>query len=353
MKQGAPQNVVDSQISDQAHTNGQTSNHAKPSLSNPMIESQPRPAATIDLFNRMPAAGKDLDLKKLGEIRPSRTNEIFAGLRGKSGDLVEGQKVLAEAQTAKALIIPLRPNSDIAPIGTPGSSDKVGGGGAAGNTIGVNYEIESATDEKIIVQVKTGNLETGAQAADQSGSDAPTIGSEGDIQTVGLSFADNLIAAASKKAANPESLTRASELNRAVFEQIEPRILGLIGSTQTGVDKRVLKMRLNPAELGAVEITLEKNSSGSISAHFQTENEKTRQILSESLMQLRASLENSGWHVGNLNISCGASSNGEGGTESQSQNFGKAEDRSALTTGSGGDSSNEGEKEDRLVNLRA
>jgi flagellar hook-length control protein FliK len=69
-----------------------------------------------------------------------------------------------------------------------------------------------------------------------------------------------------------------------------------------------MKMRLHPAELGAVEISLERNSSGALSAHFTTENEGARQALTNNLDQLRDSLQKSGWQVGQLDVSSNSSS---------------------------------------------
>jgi flagellar hook-length control protein FliK len=67
-------------------------------------------------------------------------------------------------------------------------------------------------------------------------------------------------------------------------------------------------MRLHPAELGTVEISLERSSSGTLTAHFRTENEGARQALTNNLEQLRDSLQKSGWQVGQLDVSSNQSS---------------------------------------------
>ena len=115
-----------------------------------------------------------------------------------------------------------------------------------------------------------------------------------------------------------------------------------------------MKMRLHPAELGNVEITLEKNSSGAITARFQTESEQTRQILDQGLEHLRTALEHAGFQVAELHISHDASLAAGGDAQKNSpQNFGRAEQRSAPDGGPDGVLTNEDEHNDRLVNLRA
>lgn len=139
-----------------------------------------------------------------------------------------------------------------------------------------------------------------------------------------------------------------------VFDQVEPRLLELISLNQKDPEKRALKMRLSPADLGMVEITVERNEAGRINAHFQTESQATREILNESLVQLRDSLEKSGVQVGEIDISCTTlSSNGNEGRGKERQEFGSAEDQPGGTTDFDGISQTEDDKQDRLLNLRA
>jgi hypothetical protein len=146
-----------------------------------------------------------------------------------------------------------------------------------------------------------------------------------------------------------ETIARAS-----VIEQVELRIPELASVVQNIGEKKVLKIRLTPPELGAVEITLQKSATGKIDAHFQAETHETRQILTEGLVQLRESLERSGMHVGDLDTSFGSfSSPGNETRRDQSQKFETAELPPAGTTSFDGILKNEDEAEKRLVNLRA
>jgi flagellar hook-length control protein FliK len=113
-------------------------------------------------------------------------------------------------------------------------------------------------------------------------------------------------------------------------------------------------MRLNPEELGSVEITIEKSSTGKITAHFQTESESTRQILQQGLEHLRTTLESTGSKVGDLKISCGSSSsNGNESSGNKPQQFGSSESRSQRASVSEGILNHEVDPTDHLVSLRA
>ncbi|MFM9904720.1 MAG: flagellar hook-length control protein FliK [Pyrinomonadaceae bacterium] len=141
---------------------------------------------------------------------------------------------------------------------------------------------------------------------------------------------------------------------REIWKQIEPPLAQLAMRIQIGGGKHTLKMRLNPAELGTVEVTLERNVAGKINAHFQTESENAQQILSEGLAQLRASLEKSGMQVGDLKISFDATStNGDGRRQDQTQQFDSTEQGPVMANRADGNSATEDDKQARLVNLRA
>ncbi|MEP7074846.1 MAG: flagellar hook-length control protein FliK [Acidobacteriota bacterium] len=154
--------------------------------------------------------------------------------------------------------------------------------------------------------------------------------------------------------AAPQAAAGTSDLSRTVAAQVEPHLISLAGSMEMSGEKRIMKMRLHPAELGNVEVTLEKNSSGAISARFQTESEQTRQILSQGLEHLRSALEHAGFQVAELNISHDASlATGGDAQKNSPRNFGRAEQRSVPDDGPDGVLNNEDGHDVRLVNLRA
>ena len=225
----------------------------------------------------------------------------------------------------------------------------------ADNSIKTNSTPDLMTEQKIVEQIKQNISGESGQNLNQSETESPKNGKEFKVREIssGQIF-DNFLNPVSKEQKIVENVPQTNNLNGKVFEQIEPRILELAAFNRNGGEKQILKMRLNPDELGAVEITLEKSSTGKINAHFQTESEATRQILNESLNQLRDSLQNSGWQVGDLEISCNSSSsNGRERRENQSQQFGTTENQPVETTNSDGNLKGEDDKQSRLVNLRA
>lgn len=99
-----------------------------------------------------------------------------------------------------------------------------------------------------------------------------------------------------------------SRIRRVVLDQVSSRLSEMVIDQGAGEDKRSIKIRLNPADLGTVEITLVRNAEGVLDAHIHTDNPATHNALKETLAQLRDSLENSGNKVGTLDTSCSNSS---------------------------------------------
>ncbi len=213
-----------------------------------------------------------------------------------------------------------------------------------------------ATGEKIVAPIRQTAFGESGQSLNQPETKSPKAEMQFEIQAnPGGQIFNNLLNSVANEPEVAETALPFSDASGKVFEQVEPRIFEVAATMQSGEEKRFLKMKLNPAELGAVEITLEKNAAGEINAHFQTESETTRQVLSESLAQLRSSLENSGWQVGNLEISCdSSSSNGGERRENKSQQFGTAAENQFVGTASfDGNSNTNDDLQSRLVNLRA
>jgi hypothetical protein len=151
---------------------------------------------------------------------------------------------------------------------------------------------------------------------------------------------------------------------RMVLEQVTPKMMELAASVVATVsgEKQIMKMRLHPAELGTVEIHLEKDASGTLSAHFKTDNEASRQILNKNLDQLRDALNNAGIQVGQMDASgkLSTSSDGSAGSRDAFQQAQQEQGRSGSghsgsQNGADTKRSNETAKNDadRLVSLRA
>ena len=81
-----------------------------------------------------------------------------------------------------------------------------------------------------------------------------------------------------------------------------------------------MRIRLNPVELGAIDVQLVHNAQG-VSVSFITEQATTGQLIESQVSQLRQSLKDAGVQLTNLNISQHQQSNQEGGSFKQSQQF--------------------------------
>lgn len=125
-----------------------------------------------------------------------------------------------------------------------------------------------------------------------------------------------------------------------IAEQVEMQMTELAAKVEQTKETQILKMRLNPAELGTVEIRLEKNADGHLKAHFSTETETARTALHENIDQLRNTLEKSGWQVGAVEVTVstastdqfnGSRNHGENQPNNFYQSFSKAENAEILS----------------------
>jgi flagellar hook-length control protein FliK len=65
---------------------------------------------------------------------------------------------------------------------------------------------------------------------------------------------------------------------------------------------RSIRLRLHPEELGEVEIQITRNAQGKVSALLEAQRETTKQVLSQSLGQLRETLERAGVTIDRLQV---------------------------------------------------
>jgi Flagellar hook-length control protein FliK len=155
---------------------------------------------------------------------------------------------------------------------------------------------------------------------------------------------------------NPEESSKIAETSEKVFRQIEAHIAKETLVFTPNIDKpNILKLRLRPAELGTVEIKLEKDASGKLTAHFQTETEATKQILVERFEGLQNALQNAGWQIDKLDFSTKSfSTAGNENREDQSRQTETRENRNGQTERLEGVLEKKDESStNRLVSLRA
>ncbi len=92
-----------------------------------------------------------------------------------------------------------------------------------------------------------------------------------------------------------------------VVAQLERPILETV-NTIPPKQTRSLRIRLKPEELGQVEVQLSRDAAGKVSAQMFVERENARQVLSQTLPQLRQALEQAGIVVDQLQVSSESSS---------------------------------------------
>jgi flagellar hook-length control protein FliK len=320
------------------------------------IKNQVKPNFAEETFNRN-ILKKDAGFQLFTTHQNAINNQLVSILNYEPAPVLNGHTVFTQNQAVNVQInqFSSEVNQEKVSSDVPKLFNEVSNIVKADNSIKTNSTPDLMSEQKIVEQIKQNISGESGQNLNQSETESPKNGKELKVrETFSGQIFDNFLNPVSKEQKIVENVPQTNNLNGKVFEQIEPRILELAAFNRTGSEKRILKMRLNPADLGAVEITLEKSSTGKINAHFQTETEPARQILNESLSQLRDSLQNSGWQVGDLEISCNSSSsNGDERRENQSQQFGTTEDQPVATTTFDGNSKGEDDKQSRLVNLRA
>lgn len=118
---------------------------------------------------------------------------------------------------------------------------------------------------------------------------------------------------------------------------------------------RTIRLRLKPEELGGVEIQLKRDAQGRISAHLTAERETARQSLSQSLGQLRETLERAGLTVDRLQVRAETSQlRGNNNDQARSQ-YRKPQSQNArsLTIGDTEERGASGIRDHKLLSLNA
>jgi hypothetical protein len=158
-----------------------------------------------------------------------------------------------------------------------------------------------------------------------------------------------------KNSARPEGGEQSSA---PLPQQIEPKVIDLANALRLEHkgDRKMLRLHLHPAELGSVEITVERHESGMVSTRIVAENERASASLNENLLQLRDALEKAGLQVDRVEVSFrppSSSTMGQGGNQEQPSGRRTDSHQPAGIEDRGGIAEVRGDDEDRLVSLRA
>jgi flagellar hook-length control protein FliK len=319
----------------------------EPQTDTPVVQSGRPTADTIDPLTGKNIAPQAIAFETMQKQKIVAADDMRGGLNAKLQPSLNGEKTSVDgARTSRT-----GPTQQFAPIVPQNqkASDKISSE-AVDQQSGANAVSESKKVASASPSSSGGSNRSLAQS-EKGFSGGPKEMKISESQD-GLGF-DNVLGPAVKSGVATGVESKIADLAAKVNDQIEPRVLQMAALASVG-ERKVLKMRLNPAELGTVEITLEKNTAGRISAIFHTETEGSQRILNQGLTQLRASLENAGCPIGNIEITCSSSNSNSGGqSETRSQQFGQTEDSSVGKSIIDGNSTTEDDQQERLVNLRA
>lgn len=134
---------------------------------------------------------------------------------------------------------------------------------------------------------------------------APKSSVAGDTLPTGLALGTNqppLAASQLNAGLAPAAAPTQATLTAPITSNVWPQQLGqqLVQISQRGGDQHV-KMQLNPAELGPLSISLKFSEQGA-QAHFLSASAQVRQVLEQSIPQLREALAEQGISLGDTSV---------------------------------------------------
>lgn len=141
-----------------------------------------------------------------------------------------------------------------------------------------------------------------------------------------------------------------------IMSQTLAALVAAAKSAQPNQEIRFLRFHLNPEKFGALEIKIQSDIQGRLSAQLMTENETARRALNDGMLQLKRELEDAGFQIERLNVNIGQSMTRQSNTQSDGQEFSSKEftdtSFSVPTEKQTNNSESEIEK-DRLLSVRA
>ena len=191
-----------------------------------------------------------------------------------------------------------------------------------------------------------------SSAGDQAGGGSGHTADSSSSQT-GADAGALMAASAAKAAGAVESSGGNPASQDVIFQTVSP-ILSLAEALARR-ETRTLSLRLDPKELGHIEVRITRDAEGKLSAHLDAETEAAHHALSEGISQLRETLERAGLSIDRLEVSIGfnlpSTSGGSAGDKYQNQ-----PGHTAPSSSSSEPSITDGTAavlEDRLLNMRA
>ncbi len=142
-------------------------------------------------------------------------------------------------------------------------------------------------------------VEQGAESAEQASDPNPSTNPGGSTGAVASSGSEQTNAAIAPTQAAQSSATAAVTTAQRV-DLVQQLVAQMDGALQAG--RTTMKIHLNPAELGAIELNLVSGANG-ISVSMVADQASTGKLLENQLSQLRQSLADAGIQLTNLDIS--------------------------------------------------
>lgn len=153
------------------------------------------------------------------------------------------------------------------------------------------WQAESRVSGKVVEQ--------GAESTEQASDPNPSTNPGGSSGAVASTGSEQTNAAIAPAQAAQSSATAAVTTAQRV-DLVQQLVAQMDGALQAG--RTTMKIHLNPAELGAIELNLVSGANG-ISVSMVADQASTGKLLENQLSQLRQSLAEAGIQLANLNIS--------------------------------------------------
>jgi flagellar hook-length control protein FliK len=91
-------------------------------------------------------------------------------------------------------------------------------------------------------------------------------------------------------------------VRKSILTQTAAALVSEVKNFSDNQEVRSLHLRLNPEKLGTVDLKIQSDDKGNLTASITTEHETARHTLSEGIAQLRHELEQAGFQISNLNV---------------------------------------------------
>lgn len=158
------------------------------------------------------------------------------------------------------------------------------------------------------------------------------------------------------EAANFNRESQRSDIRKSILTQTAAALASEVKNLSPHQEVRSLHLRLNPESLGTVDLKVQSDDKGNLSASLTTEHQVAHKTLSEGITQLRHELEQAGVQISNLNVNIQQHSNSNANAQHQQnrQEFSNNESAFGLSASDETQPNNtRSDDDDRLFSARA